>query len=339
FFLEDGTEVFNVLDRNLAVQARHGKPLPKQVLPFDDNSGAGFWWANSLNTFTRNVAAECDQYGYRFEATKEGDFNPILRVPQPDGGLKEVDVRTLPFVRFQDNEAHTMRRFAFNLGGIRHISDENDWRQVRNSDGGRRNDGDLTHIQGGHVQGVGPDYLHPYVIKNFKVWNSHWVFHGGSPCVFIDGIDAHACTYGIFKTRMDMHEYKNLKMSKIDTSEIFEPWGNSDVKENYFRYIDPRHDDLPPTTVITYVGQPKNGKILVRGVTADNGAVRMVKVNDHEVKPLRDNFTEWEVILDKLPTGKLVLSASAVDSKGNAEPRPHQVVILGLNTASSSAGK
>ena len=41
--------------------ATRGKPLPKQVLPFDDNEGAGFWWANSLNTFTRNVACENDQ--------------------------------------------------------------------------------------------------------------------------------------------------------------------------------------------------------------------------------------------------------------------------------------
>ncbi len=41
FFLEDGTEVYNVLDRNLAVGAVKGKKLPKQVLPFDGNEGAG----------------------------------------------------------------------------------------------------------------------------------------------------------------------------------------------------------------------------------------------------------------------------------------------------------
>src|SRR5207302_7614399 len=70
FFLEDGTEVFNVLDRNLAVGAVRTKRLPKQILPFDANDGAGFWWANSLNTFTRNVAADNDQYGFRFEATQ-----------------------------------------------------------------------------------------------------------------------------------------------------------------------------------------------------------------------------------------------------------------------------
>jgi anti-sigma factor RsiW len=42
YFLEDGTEVYNVLDRNLAVQAYLGKRLPKQVLGFDPNDAAGF---------------------------------------------------------------------------------------------------------------------------------------------------------------------------------------------------------------------------------------------------------------------------------------------------------
>src|SRR5205823_5628055 len=104
FFLEDGTEIYNVLDRNLAVQALRGKPLPKQDLPFDGNDGAGFWWANSLNTFTRNVAAECDQYGFRFEASPAKNFDLALPVEQPDGSSKRVDIRTLPFVRFEDNE-------------------------------------------------------------------------------------------------------------------------------------------------------------------------------------------------------------------------------------------
>jgi hypothetical protein len=44
FFLEDGSEVYNVLDRNLGVQAFLGQPLPNQVLPFDHNEGACFWW-------------------------------------------------------------------------------------------------------------------------------------------------------------------------------------------------------------------------------------------------------------------------------------------------------
>ena len=42
FYLEDGSEAYNILDRNLAVQAYAGKPLPGQFLPFDRNDGAGF---------------------------------------------------------------------------------------------------------------------------------------------------------------------------------------------------------------------------------------------------------------------------------------------------------
>src|SRR5207302_1490258 len=106
FFMEDGSEVYNVLDRNLAVQAFRGKPLPKQILPFDNNEGAGFWWANSLNTFTRNVSCENDRYGYRFEASRDSRFNLTLPVPQADGSRRPTDIRTLPFVRFEDNEAH-----------------------------------------------------------------------------------------------------------------------------------------------------------------------------------------------------------------------------------------
>src|SRR5262249_29530135 len=38
-------------------------------------------------------------------------------------------------------------------------------------------------------------------------------------------------------------------------------------------------DDLPPTTVITHVRRPASGKVVVRGTTADNGAVKRVVVN------------------------------------------------------------
>src|SRR5262249_39736495 len=140
FFLEDGTEVFNVFDRNLAVQARGGNALPGQVIPFDHNDGAGFWWANSLNTFTRNVSCECDEYGYRFDAAKTEAFDPVLPIPQPDGSRRQVDIRTLPFVRFEDNESHCHRRHAFNLGG-------------------------LDAVLKGGCGGVGPDVRHPFIIR------------------------------------------------------------------------------------------------------------------------------------------------------------------------------
>ena len=41
------------------------------MLPFDPNDGAGFWWANGRNTFTRNVACENDRYGYHFQIDED----------------------------------------------------------------------------------------------------------------------------------------------------------------------------------------------------------------------------------------------------------------------------
>ena len=116
YFLEDATEQWNVLDRNLAVQAFGSVPLPKQVLSFDPNDGAGFWWANGRNTLTRNVACENDHYGYHFQITKTPVFDPVLRVRGPDGKSAPRDVRTLPFLRFEDNEAHGDGLFGFRFG-------------------------------------------------------------------------------------------------------------------------------------------------------------------------------------------------------------------------------
>ena len=41
FYLEDATEIYNLLDRNLAVQANRAKSLPKQALPFDPDLETG----------------------------------------------------------------------------------------------------------------------------------------------------------------------------------------------------------------------------------------------------------------------------------------------------------
>src|SRR5437763_3692400 len=189
FFLEDGTKVDNVLDRNLAVQALSTPKLPDQVLPFDRNDGSGFWWANSRNTFTRNVAAECDEYGYFFQADASGGFDLSLPVRRPDGTRRRVDVRTLPFVRFEDNEAHCQRRHAFNLGGGVPF--------------------------GVGVDGVGPDARHPFVVRNFRAWNTHWAFHPVSPSVLVDGLNVHDSEYGIWRPVYDRHAYRRVGLDKI----------------------------------------------------------------------------------------------------------------------------
>ncbi len=199
FFLEDGTETFNVLDHNLAVQAYHGKRLPKQVLPFDQNEGAGFWWANCLNTFTNNMTCENDRYGYRFEATQTSELKLTLPVLQPDGKRQLVDIRTLPFVRCEDNEGCCDGLYGFNLG------------------------------EG--VNRVGPDEHHPLVLRNLKLWEVHYAFRPQSPCVLAENVTIHRAVYGVYHPNYDRHVYRNMTIEDTQT----EPFnrGHDDLSIQY----------------------------------------------------------------------------------------------------------
>ncbi len=186
YFLEDGTEVFNTLDRNLAVLATAGKKLPKQVLPFDQNNGAGFWWTCSLNSFTRNVAAECDRYGFRYEATPTSALKLNFSIRQSNGSRKMVDPRTLPFIRFEDNEVHSSHGlYGVNLG------------------------------EG--VNRVGPDEKHPFVVKNLKIWDVHYAFRPQVPNLHVENLHIHRVAYGVYHPNYDNHHYKNVLISQTNT--------------------------------------------------------------------------------------------------------------------------
>lgn len=230
FYLEDGTEVYNVLDRNLAVQSMQGKKLPKQVLPFDQNEGSGFWWANSFNTFTRNVACENNRYGYRFEATETSALKMTMPVMQPDGELKPTDIRTLPFVRFEDNEAHCDGLYGINLG------------------------------EG--VNRVGPDDRHPFVMKNTKIWEIHYAFRVQSPSVLVDSMQIHRSVYGVYHPNFDRHVYRQLTISQSGRNGDAEPF-NRGHDDDSVQYGSLTVDGL------TFVGHQNSGMPLVQ-ITDDN---------------------------------------------------------------------
>jgi hypothetical protein len=297
FFLEDGTEVFNVFDRNLAVQALTAKPLPKQVVPFDKNDGSGFWWANSLNAFTRNVACDCDEYGYFFQSAQTSDFDPHLYVQQPDGSRKKVDIRTLPFLRFEDNVAHCQRRHAFNLGGGAPFGPPN-------------------------VAGVGPDLHHPFVIRNMQIWNVHWAFHPVSPSVIVDGMDIHNAEYALWRPVYQAHAYRNVNMDQVTVHREFAASGSQPRAEDFPKPLE-LVDDLPPITVITRVRRADKRSVIVRGTTCDNGTVKRVLVNGREARRLEPNFAQWEAMVQIDANGALRLTAYAEDAADNIERRPH----------------
>jgi hypothetical protein len=182
FFMEDASEQYNVLDRNLAVQANRGKPLPKQVLPQDANEGAGFWWANGRNTFTRNVSCDNDHYGYFFEVATS---QTVLPLSMPDGSVKRQDVRAIPFFRFEDNEAHTHHLYGFKFG----------------------NDQSSRLVRG--------DRQHPFIVRNLRVWQTHYNLQPSLAYLLLDGLQISGGTYGVYRPEYDHHVYRNVSFHRI----------------------------------------------------------------------------------------------------------------------------
>jgi hypothetical protein len=205
FFLEDGTEQYNILDHNLAVQAYHGKKLPKQVLGFDENEGAGFWWANGRNTFTRNVACENDLYGFRFEIAKRSDFDPTLELRLLDGTMEKRDVRTLPFFRFEANESHSEGLYSFNFGDDVNPS-------------------------------VHGDRQHPFIARNLLAWETHYVLRPNLQFFLMDGLTIYNGVYGVYHPDYDAHVYRNLYLNNVISEPINRGHDDDSIQYGTFTY-------------------------------------------------------------------------------------------------------
>jgi hypothetical protein len=118
---------------------------------------------------------------------------------QPDGSYVKTDIRTLPFVRFDDNEVHsTSGLYGINLG-----------------------DG---------VRGVGPDTKHPFVMRNTKVWNVHYGLRPQVPSLLCENISIKS-HYGVYHPNFDNHVYRNVTIRHSRT----EPFnrGHDDNSEQH----------------------------------------------------------------------------------------------------------
>jgi hypothetical protein len=301
FFIEDGTEVENILDRNLGVQAFAGKPLADQVFKTDRNDGAGFWWANSGNAWIGNVAVECDQYGFRFDAPEAPGVELVLPVRGPDGQRRQVDIRTIPFLRFEGNEAHTQRRYGVNLGGR-----------------------DANELAGGVGQ-VGPDFRHPFLIQKLHVWDSHWALSPAGPGVLVDGLDVAECSYGLWRAHFDGQAYRGLTFFRTRLPAA-QGIGQQPDQRKYPAPLAPV-DDRPPVTVIIAIKQVGDRQLLVRGATVDDGRVERVRVNGQEARSLAPNFLDWEALLEVPTTSPRSVVAVAQDAAGNVESRPCRATV------------
>ncbi|MEM7234700.1 MAG: hypothetical protein AAF517_21150, partial [Planctomycetota bacterium] len=184
YFLEDGTETYNLLDRNLGVQAFRGRRLPGQVLPFDPNDGAAFWWSNGKNTLVRNATSENDEYGYRYDSQRRSNFDSRLAVRSPSGKDRIVDIRTIPIWRFEDNESHTEGLYSFALAG---------------------------------TEGTGPDTSHPHRLRGLRIWNTHYGLRAQLPKMLVEDVKIHRAAYGIYRPWFDHHVYRDLSISETNT--------------------------------------------------------------------------------------------------------------------------
>ncbi len=108
----------------------------------------------------------------------------VLPIQQTDGGFKKVDIRTLPFVRFDDNEGHSQTGLY-----------------------------DVKMGTSGDKDGVGPDTKHPFIIRNLLIWNGHYAFDTRMPSVIIEGLRMHNTVYGYRAMNCDNHVYRNITIS------------------------------------------------------------------------------------------------------------------------------
>jgi hypothetical protein len=232
YFMEDGTEVYNLLDRNLAVHSYAGKRLPKQVLPFDGNEGAGFWWANGRNTITHNVTTENDQYGFRYDMQHSSSFNATQPILQPDGSYAEVDVRTIPIWRFDDNEVR-----AEGFSGV--VIAANGEHQM---DAPIENQQTLDLIRG--VDWTGPDVRHPHVVRNLRISGAHYAFRAQSPSMWIEDLRIDKVAYGVYRPALDNHVYRNVHLSQAGGEPFNRSMDDASAQNGVFSVDGLRIDDL-----------------------------------------------------------------------------------------------
>ena len=96
-----------------------------------------------------------------------------------------MDIRTLPFVRFEDNESHCEGLYGFNLG------------------------------EG--VDRVGPDVRHPFIVRRMKLWGTHYAFRPEVPSLLVEDMRIWRAEYGVYHPNYDNHVYRDLYIGKTNT--------------------------------------------------------------------------------------------------------------------------
>ena len=247
------------------------------------------------------------------------------RSASPTARIKPQDTRILPFIRFEDNEAHTMKFFCLNLRGVtppgawtRLLQPERDAGQ-----GGRRGACRSRARRSGSATSAAGRRTGPRT--------------SGTTGVFIDGLDVVplgrgdlALDHGRLRVPPDDHEghagQRHPQPTQLGLRPVEDNSEEPGRRPGVFRGVSSFRDDLPPTTVITHA--VRDGDIVcVEGVHGGHQRHQGRDGQRHGLRSTRGSFAEWEIDLDA-PRGKpFKISASAEDVNGNAETSPHVVVV------------
>ena len=110
FFLEDGNEMNNVFDHNLAIMTTPGKLRP------DDGGAAGFWIQNPVNDLVGNVAVSAAGSGFDLAIPeKTPDVIPFNAANFDESASQTLIPRSFKMLQFEDNEAHSNRGSGVHL--------------------------------------------------------------------------------------------------------------------------------------------------------------------------------------------------------------------------------
>ena len=138
---EDGTESFNVFERNFAMRSEgSGDFAPRSgyggATPDPGGEGAGFWLRGPNNILRDNVAANVDVFGYALAAGGLG----TVRIPafkgadtSRPGDVHTVDTTEMPVLEFAGNEAYGAMQTGVAIGWNGVLSRSRVWNASRHA--------------------------------------------------------------------------------------------------------------------------------------------------------------------------------------------------------------
>ncbi len=137
---EDGTEVYNTFNHNLADRTQHNSTPTNPNDVNDDDEGSGFWMNNARNSVTNNYAADADAWGFQVDpitvgktvvgpSTGVGPSPKLISIVDQQGNLQApVPSTSLELLDFGNNKAYASYRGGAELlnlvgAGVNRVND------------------------------------------------------------------------------------------------------------------------------------------------------------------------------------------------------------------------